>query len=258
MSLGDAKTVRDDPAAFRQQVRMAAVQVAGLRPDELAVALAYEVEPFSGVPAAEAEVSYSPVVDPDPAVRVYDVAVRRRRRRAGIGAERLLVPAMAAGAALLAAAAVDFGILAYRTHCAERSIAERAPLDAQLRRVDGAARANREEARRLREARERSAAAQDRVERLRAAYPSLMDAVAGVCGGRMVVKSFASDGPFAVVLRAVAVSAQDAGEAMAQLTRAAAGRGWRVEPGGISSSAQGTTAEFTCRIALEGGEGGSR
>ena len=31
------------------------------------------------IPAAEAEVTYVPVVDADPAVRVYDVAVRRRK-----------------------------------------------------------------------------------------------------------------------------------------------------------------------------------
>ena len=32
-------SVMDDESAFRQQVRMAAVQVAGLRPDELSAAL---------------------------------------------------------------------------------------------------------------------------------------------------------------------------------------------------------------------------
>ena len=77
MSRKKTDSVMDDPSAFRQQVRMAAVQVTGLRPDELSTALAYEIEPFSGIPAAEAELAYSPVVDPDPTVSVYDVAVRR-------------------------------------------------------------------------------------------------------------------------------------------------------------------------------------
>ena len=89
MSRKKTDSVMDDPSAFRQQVRIAAVQVTGLRPDELAAALAYEVEPLSGIPAAEAELAYSPVVDPDPTVRVYDVAVRRRKNRAAKVSRRI-------------------------------------------------------------------------------------------------------------------------------------------------------------------------
>ena len=60
---------KEDANAFRQQVRMAAVQVTGLRQDELAMALAYEVEPFSGVPAGDAEVAYVGITPCSPVLR---------------------------------------------------------------------------------------------------------------------------------------------------------------------------------------------
>ena len=111
----------DDESAFRQQVRMAAVQVAGLRPDELSAALAYEVEPFSGIPAAEAELAYTPVVYSDPAVRVFDVAVRRRKSRADKGGGRYLIPIIVVGIIALVIAGIDF----VRTYTPKRTEKER-------------------------------------------------------------------------------------------------------------------------------------
>ena len=45
-------------ACFRQRVNLPAAQVAGLAETELAAALAFECEPFSGIPRSEGEMAW--------------------------------------------------------------------------------------------------------------------------------------------------------------------------------------------------------
>ena len=209
-------SVMDDPSAFRQQVRIAAVQVTGLRPDELAAALAYEVEPLSGIPAAEAELDYTPVVDADPTVRVYDVAVRRRKGRAGTGGSRFLLPLVILGILVLLVAGADFVRTSARLRALKKDVAAQGALQAQLDAVRS--------------------------------YAEILDTIASACGERAVLTSLGGDA-FAIRLSGVAVTADAAAETLVALTEAAAKQGWRVAPGPIAVRTPGLTAEFTCEVA---------
>ncbi len=244
---GNKNDVRNDPSAFRQQVRMAAVQVAGLRPEELTAALAYEVEPFSGIPPDEAEVAYQTVADADSSIRVYEVTIRRRvRGRGGCGGfERYLKPAMCTGVALLVLVGIDFGARAWRTARLEKVVARQSLLDAQVNGVRDAARQKREEIRTIREGRQAAERAQDEAERLRAAYAEILSEIAAACETRAVVKSIGG-GARQIALRAVALSTTAAAETVEALSLRAAKRGWRLEPGSIAVQGAGPMATFEC------------
>ena len=249
----DMDTIWQDKGAFRQQVRMAAVQVAALSANELAYALAYEVEPFSGIPAAEAEVSWREVADPDTTVKVYEVVARRRRSssaKSGVMAGRLLKPAVVVAALAIVVAGADAAWLAHRKGALEKTVAGQSLLEAQLNAVRAKASAARAEASRIRDGRDAANRAQQDVAALRAAYPGVMATVASVCGGKVVVKTFAAKKPFALEMTAVAASADDAAAVMAGLARAVAEKGWHLSPGPIAANAGGVTAEFSCTLAL--------
>ena len=248
MSRKKTDSVMDDPSAFRQQVRIAAVQVTGLRPDELAAALAYEVEPLSGIPAAEAELDYTPVVDADPTVRVYDVAVRRRKGRAGTGGSRFLLPLVILGIFVLLVAGADFVRTSARLRALKKDVAAQGALQAQLDAVRSRARSARNEASAHRARREAAARAQDEAAKARAAYAEILDTIASACGERAVLTSLGGDA-FAIRLSGVAVTADAAAETLVALTEAAAKQGWRVAPGPIAVRTPGLTAEFTCEVA---------
>ncbi len=246
-----AKDVRNDPGAFRRKVRVPAMQVAGLTPEELSTALAYEVESASGVPAAEADIAWTSVVDPDPEMRAYDVAVRRKTASAAsFGAEKVLKLLMFGAFALVAALVADFAYLTLRTRSVEKELAERAPLDAEIKSIDRRAKANRDEAARLRLARAQKEAAHFRVAALRRAHPALMDALANASGGRMVVREISPAGPFAVEMRAAAATAEDCAHSLSALTRAARSAGWRAWPGDITPG-EGGMSVFSCRFAFD-------
>ena len=219
------QSAKDDANAFHQQVRMASVQVTGLRPDELAMALAYEVEPFSGIPASEAEVTYVPAVDPDPAVRVFDVTVKRKKNRSATGCARFLVPLLVVGALALVLAAVDFFFTHRRLGALRKEVAVQANLEAQLdavRRPTAAARA-------------------------RSAYAEIMKAIAAAYGERAVLMTL-DGGPSALRIKGVAVTAAAAADVQVALTKSATKLGWRLMPGPIAVRTPGLTAEFECEL----------
>ena len=247
MSRKKTVSVMDDPSAFRQQVRMAAVQVTGLRPDELSTALAYEIEPFSGIPAAEVELAYSPVVDPDPTVRVYDVAVRRKKNRAAKGGERYLLPLLILGILALVLAGVDFFFTSRRLDGLKKSVAEQAHLQSALDAVRTPAKAARNEARAIRERREAATRAQDAAAKARNAYADILEAIAEACGDRAVLSSL-DGGAFTLRLTGVAVTASGAADTLVALADAAAKRGWRLSTGPITVRTPGQTAEFKCEL----------
>lgn len=247
MSRKKTVSVMDDPSAFRQQVRMAAVQVAGLRPDELSAALAYEVEPVSGIPAAEAELSYTPVVDSDPTVRVYDVAVRRRKNSAATGGERYLVPVLAIGVVALVLAGVDFAVTSRRLDGLKREVAEQTRLQSDLDAVRNPAKAARAEARAIRERRESAARAQAEAAKARSAFADILEAISAACGDRAVVSSL-DGGAFSLRLAGVAVTASAAADTLVALTDEAARRGWKLTTGPITVRTPGQTAEFKCEL----------
>lgn len=248
MKKNAAKDIKNDPSAFRRQVRVSALQVTGLTPDELSTALAYEVEAASGIPAAEAQVSWTAVVDPDPEFRLYDVIVRRKVEGSSGGkAEKIVRFFIFVSIALVLGIAVDFSLMFFKSRSIDKEILVRAPLDAEVRSIEYAAKVKREEAERKRAERQAKAAAQERVAEVRAAYSQLLGALASACGGKVVVKEISSIGPFAAEMRAVAASAQDGSEALSALTRAAKAVGWRAAPGDIITS-ENSIVEFSCKF----------
>lgn len=270
-------SIMDDANAFRTQVRMAAVQVAGLRPEELETALAYEVEPFSGIPATEAELMFRPVADPDPAVRVYDVAVRRRRRetKRTLG-DRLVIPLFLVSLSLLYFVWGDHGNLERRRYLYLASIAERqgwaadvekrrggktaldketAAINAEVGRINGeTAKVNAEaakqkaEAKKVRDARNAAIAAQNVAESQRAAFQGLLEAIPKAFGEQTVLKAIATGDPFYARISAASVNARVASEAMTALSNEAAARGWSCTPGAMVSSELGATVNFECEL----------
>ena len=251
MRKGAAVPVRDDPSAFRQQVRMAAVQVAGLKPSELEMALAYEVEPSSGIPAAEAEIAFRLLTDDDPTVRVYEVAIRRRIGKAASGGERCVRLLAIVGVVVIALVAVDAARVLWTQSRLSSDVALRLRLDAKVKAVQREAKDARDEARGVRARREAAAKAQDDVARFRAAWPELLEAIASSCGDRAVLTSLSSGGPFRVKMTATAVSPRAAADVMVALTAAAGKLGWRVSPGATASSASGTTTRFDCELVYD-------
>ncbi|MCR5415048.1 MAG: hypothetical protein K6F50_10035 [Kiritimatiellae bacterium] len=252
--------------AFRQRVRLPAVQAAALKPQELSLALAYELEPFSGVPAADAEVEWTEVADQDVSVRVYDVAVRPRRSsssKSGAGKavatlEGLVLPACIASAAVLLAVAVDFAVLRHRRAESEAAVAELTPATVEIRRIRAEAKKTRAEADAIASSRESSAAAQERVAELRRAHADLLAVLATVCGGRSVVKSLSHDpASGGVVIKAVAASTEESRRIREDLSGESAKRGWSIALGPISSGGDGRMSEFTCTIVLPGKGGAS-
>lgn len=255
MAIKGAETLWSDPSAFRLEVRLAAVQTASLGESELASALAYEVEPFSHIPSAEAEIAWREIAGEDATLKIFNIAERRLgkggRGRAGRGKRDAVAFAKGAyvfGALVAVAMAVDFAFLHFNAGAFEESIAKQRPLDAEIKRIEGAANASRAEAEALRTRREDAAKAQEKVARLRSAYPSLMDAIARVCGGKTVVRSFAAGEAFTVEMRSVAANAQEAAAVMAELSKACGAIGWALEPGDMIAAPSATTVEFACKL----------
>jgi len=243
--------VKPGPETFRQQVRMAAVQVAGLRPDELAQALAYEVEPLSGIPAPEAEVTYHPVADADPTVRVYDVAVRRRARRSGTtgGLDRWLRPACVLAALAVAAVVADGARLVLRRSALEATVNERRPLQEDLSRLQAETRRMRTSAEAVRARREAAVRAQEEAAALRTAHVGLLDELAAACGRGAVLKSVASgEKPRSMRIRAIDVSGEAAALTMQTLASHVATNGWQLLPGEIAGSGTGATVSFSFEL----------
>jgi hypothetical protein len=131
----DIKRIFSDRGALCRQVRLAAVQVEGLGDEELAMALAYELEPYSSIPAADAEVAWRELDGEDRSMRVFEAAViRRTRSRRGLGGDmgRILRFAYAAGAIALLAAGADYAITRFESGRLGSSLERRLRLQQEL------------------------------------------------------------------------------------------------------------------------------
>ena len=110
----EMKRIFSDRNAFRRTVNLAAVQVEGLSDDELSTALSYEVEPYSMIPAAEAEVAWKEIDGGDIAVKSFDVAIVRKQKKRGSigeGLEKYLKAFVVLAIVLVMALAVDYVLL---------------------------------------------------------------------------------------------------------------------------------------------------
>ena len=250
----------NDPKAFRQQVRMAAVQVAGLSSDELAVALAYEVEPFSAIPAKEAELVFRPVVDPDTTVRVFDVAVVRSTGRKGGSWKSHCV------LLLLAAVSVTLCVLAWRDY--KRIQAEEARLAAEIasrssfagvlqnlqkelaelqKKIDE----NRNKAKSVRDTRVGITRGRQNTEVLRDVYRFLLATISDAFGKNAVLKEIKCPKPYSAEITAVSLNTKAASETLVNLSNALVPRGWSFEPGVLTNNEQTGTVGFSCTVTFD-------
>lgn len=252
------------PACFRQRVVLPAVQVAGLSEDELKAALAFEVEPFSGIPAAACEMAWRAVEEPDPGRRAFEVVQIRSsdlasevaRARAGgrrvtavtavpddARGERLedlprvpvkgrgLVRAhpvllWAAACVLLACGLAWDGLrIQGEVKSLRRDVAGRRGLQAEKERLESRAGDLRRQTEDLLRRRADERRAQVRAEVLRAAARELLESVPKACRDESVVRGIrAGAEPSELVLSGVALSAEAATRTVARITEALAGR----------------------------------
>ena len=237
---------------FKQQVRMAAVQVSGLSAEELKAALAYEVEPFSGIPAAEAEVKFTSVPETDESIRVYEVTVTQRKRGGAAFSgelERYLKPAIIFAALVILALAADFACLYFNGASLKSEIAKREPLDQEINRIKNDAQRMRNETAALRAKRAAEAKAQEEVAAKRSAYPQAFAAIARAFGEKAVLKSFtAGDKDFTMEITAFAVSSEAASAAMTALDAEAKKIGWKFASGEIDAMSGAGTTLFRCKL----------
>ncbi len=242
----ETKRIFADKDAFRREVSLARVQVEGLSRDELASALAYELEPYSKIPAIEADVAWKDAVSPDAAMRVFDVALVRRRSAAGgaAGLEKFIRPLSAAAAALILALCGDYAYLRYRIDALEDSLASRAPLQRELDDLSRRASRLDRQTQDIRSTREAVQKAQRAFAGLRGAYPGLLEALSAV-GGRVVVKSLVKGkDEFTVEFAFAAADGEAANEAMTLLSGELAKRGWTFETHDFSGGSAGALVEI--------------
>lgn len=238
-----------DKGAFRRRVSLASVQLEGLGESEIAMALAYEVEPYSAIPAAEAEVAWSDVESDNASVRVFEVAVVRRRKGGASGgaSEKWVKPLAAVGALILLATAGEALYMRHRCAVLEKSLGEREVLQRELDRLSKRASEARARAEELRVRRETAVKARERCTKERGAYLDFLEGVASV-GGRTVLKSIAAGTEsFSLELLLASADAQSAAESLDALTVSLAQRGWKVEPGDIGASAGGGLVEIKAK-----------
>lgn len=245
------QSVMDDPSSFRRQVRMSSVQTAGLAKHEIEMALAYELEPVSGIPAAEAEVQYIVIADEDPSVCVYDVAVRRGGAGKVSTGKRTVKILSAVGVAILCAIIVDAAFTLRELSSLKKELVARRHLDEKVKSIVRAEKAARDEAQRIRISRKNAADAQEKAAKLRLAWHGILSQIASSCGGNAVVTEVSSKAPFSARMKATAVSPQAAADVMANLSAGANDKKWRVVPGSTVAGADDETAVFECEVAYD-------
>ena len=253
MKKKDKDRVWDDPKAFRQQVRLAAVQVAGLSPDELEVALAYEVEPFSAIPAKDAELVFRPVDDPDATVRVFDVAVRRRQQKSGGSCLLNIV------LGVVGLAAIALLVLAWRDY--EHIKAEEARLAAETTRrsafagelaaLQKAVDKSRNETKAHRDNRVGITRGRQNTEVLRDVYKTLLATVSEAFGNDAVLKQIKCPKPYSAEITAMSLNTKAASATLVRLSSALVPKGWTIEPGPLTSNGSGGTVGFSCTVTFD-------
>lgn len=278
------------PDCFRQRVNLPSSQTAGLSRDELAAALGFEIEPFSGIPRADSEMAWKEVGDAAGARRIYDVVQIRRAdmekavaegrkmkrvvravtappesaagetvetlpwievRRSG-GLSGVSPYAVWAAACAIAACALAWDFWGIRSETAElrREVSERRVLQREKDGLGKKLSSAKGELDALRAGREAARRAQDGVAAFRAAWKELLSAVSGVCGDEVVVRSIASDGAFSAEISGVALSAEAAGRFFVRMAEALHGKGGWRIAPGKVVSSGGTVS-VSCRAEFD-------
>ena len=247
------------PTCFRQHVNLPSAQVAGLSDDELAAALCFEIEPFSGIPRAKGRLAWKRVNAPDAARAVFDVVqvrtsdlldeVARARKAKRVIRAVTAVPEAAAGetletlpwiavkasgglhvrlsllaacAAVLAVLAVGWDYVALQNDATRlaREVTFQRLLQDEREALNAKIAAVQRETSALRTQRMDAARAQQNAEVLRAAWRVFLEAVPSACTDESVLKNLQATGAYSVHLTGLALSADAATRTFVRLSEA--------------------------------------
>ena len=289
-----AKDVLVSPACFRQRVSLPVAQVAGLSESELATALAFEIEPFSGIPQAEGELAWQPLEENATGRRGFDVVQIRKTDLAEAVAQaratgrkvtavtappeeargettdnlpHIRVPARSVlmshpyliwtAICLLVAACLGYEGLQLRSETAElrQEVEARRTLQTEKNSLEAKAARLRREADDLRRQHEETAQAQERIARLRGAGRRLLEAVPEAYRDTSVVRGIHStEDGLDLTLAGVALSPEAAAHTLTRLTQTLEGSGWQVKPGAVGTRATGDSCIFDCTCTFAEGK----
>lgn len=277
-------------ACFRQRVNLPSAQAVGLAEAELAAALAFECEPFSGIPRADGEIAWRRLGGEDGPRAVFDVVqIRRadaaaetaRARKVGRRVRAVTAPpasgesvedlpwipvrparalavrpgAVLTFAALLTAAflAWDAAALVSRERALSRGVAAGRALQAQKDELQRRIASAKKEVVDLRTRRADEARAQQNADVLRSAWRLMLSSLPAACGDESVLGGITARGAYSSRMTGVALSADAASRTIARLAEALKPprSGWRVTPGPIGAAAGGGTVEFACDVEFD-------
>ena len=244
-------------ACFRQRVNLPAAQVAGLTDEELASALCFEIEPFSGIARSDGQLAWKRAEGGDVTRAVFDVVQIRTRdlqdevakqraakrsvravtavpdaatgetverlpwiplKAAGTGASRLVWLVGIAGALVVLALGGEYWRLSRNVRNLSREVAAQRVLQAERNQLTAKLTALQREADAIRAARMESARAQQNADVLRAAWRVLLEAVPKACRDESVLKTMTATGAYSAELTGLALSPEAATRTFVRLT----------------------------------------
>lgn len=242
---------------FRQQVNFPASQVANLSDAEIASALAFEIEPFSGISRSEGEIAWRMKPDAVPGRKVFDTVQIRKTDFASILAraksEKKKVKGVTAPFDISLGETLDemplirpakksikfdrmtLWIFLCLTVCVfllgewlqiksqnrrlKAELQAREILQSKKLSLEAKERALRSEINDIRTSREREIKIQEKASSLRSSWRILLDAVSNACKDECVIRKIEkTDSPFAARLEGVALSPDAASRTMSRLT----------------------------------------
>lgn len=276
-------------ACFRQRVEIAAAQAEGLPDEDLAAALAFELEPFSGIPFSEGRLAWKRLESDQGGRVAFDTVEIRSSELEGalasLGAGARFVTAIPAEGepieslpaipvsprrsarafgpmkiwfavslvAALALVALSF-VRTLRVRTLERLVSERSVLEAERARLASRAASLADEAASIRRGRADFARAQDDAAALRSAWQALLVAIPKACGGESVLVSVEpGDEGFVAAVRGSSLSPAAAARVSTLLAEElrTPKSAWVLRPGRIGAVSPGGTVPFECALEFD-------
>lgn len=264
---------------FRQRVALPRRQVEGLKAEELKTALAFELEPFAGVAAANAAVAYKPLTAENLDECAFDVVVISRAEltsrlahtryravtsRPHEGEDLTTLPLIMAQSnmpfkvlygiiclVLLVIIGIDYTALSSQNQRLAKQVKTQRVLAAQLDSITRETESYNAQARQLREEAAAQQRAQHNAAAKRAALRDLMECVAAAYGDDAVVRNITQlDKPFALRITGTTLNSTDAARVCARLADSLGKRGWLVVPGNVERKSKGTIT-FVCDVIFD-------
>ena len=242
---------------FRQQVNLPSSQVANLSDAELASALAFEIEPFSGIPHSQGEIAWRIKSDGGSTRKIFDVVQIRKTDFASILARAKSEKKKVKGVTarfddslgetldempvicpakktikfnkltlwLLLCVVVFFSLagevmqIQSQNKILKAELGVREMLQAKKLSYEAKERSIRSEIEDIKTTREMEIKIQEKASSLRSSWRVLLDAISNACKDECVIRKIEkSDRPFAARLEGVALSPEAASRTMSRLT----------------------------------------